>query len=131
MDGYAKGDRVRVYRNLHNGLLSVQTWHKGKGWRVAAHVPVIRLVDVEFRVSLAGWERCRREGRKNVHAFVVGTVAEGPYHPEMLNRPIRYNPKTGPHFWVGDTCERAEFARMVKVMSPGKCGVPGGILAAL
>jgi hypothetical protein len=64
--------RVRVYRNLHKNLYSVQRYTKGKGWRVAFHVPEITLMDVEFSVSEAGRRRAIVEQRKNVHAFVIG-----------------------------------------------------------
>ena len=62
---------VEVYRNLHNGKLSVRD---RKTKRVVAHVDNITLAGVCFRVSQAGRERVLREGRKNVHAFVSGKV---------------------------------------------------------
>lgn len=62
---------VEVYRNLHNGKMSVRDC---KTRRVIAHVDTITLAGVGFRVSKAGRERVLREGRKNVHAFVSGKV---------------------------------------------------------
>lgn len=62
---------VEVYRNLHNGKLSVRD---RKTKRVIAHVDYITLAGVGFRVSQAGRERVLRERRKNVHAFVSGKV---------------------------------------------------------
>lgn len=67
--------KVRVYYNLHKGCLSVQGRTK-KGWRVWKHTTEIMLKDVTFSVSQAGRERVIREGRKNVHAFVVGTLVD-------------------------------------------------------
>lgn len=64
---------VEVYRNLHNGKLSVRD---RKTHLVIGHVDYITLCCVRFRVSQAGRERVLRERRKNVHAFVVGKIIE-------------------------------------------------------
>jgi hypothetical protein len=70
-----EGERVRVYRNLkyRNGrkIYSVI----GKSGRVIAHVDSICLVNVKFTVQKAGQARVRKENRKNVHAFIVGTYS--------------------------------------------------------
>ena len=63
---------VRVYKNLHNGLFSVQ--HKG---RVIAHVSHITLVGVTFSVQPAGRAKVLATKCKQVHAFVNGTVSYG------------------------------------------------------
>lgn len=65
------GQRVHVYRNRHTGGYSVR-----QHGRVIAHVDVLTLVDVEFRVQPAGRLRAIKEKRRNVHAYVVGTVTE-------------------------------------------------------
>jgi len=70
-----KGKTVRVYRNLHRKCFSVQT-RVGKRWKVTAHVDEIRLRDVSFLVHKGGHKRYLRERRKNVHAFVVGTMVD-------------------------------------------------------
>jgi hypothetical protein len=79
------GLKVRVYYNTHKKCLSVQ--HKGK---VISHVKDICLENVEFKVSDAGRLRAIKEGKKNVHAFVVGTVV--PKTSKVLNIPVTYNP---------------------------------------
>jgi hypothetical protein len=66
------GDRVEVYRNLHNGTHSIR--RNGKVVKHLQHHQSIFLKDVKFAVQPAGREKVRREGRKNVHAFVRGTV---------------------------------------------------------
>lgn len=72
-DGPGAGQVVLAWRNLH---LPGRTWsvrRRGSryvGWRV----PEVVLRDVDLRVQPAGRERARREGRKNVHAYVRGTV---------------------------------------------------------
>ena len=64
------GMRVRVYWNLHKKKYSVQDAKTG---RVIKHIGAISLQDCKLSVRKAGQERARREGRKNVHAFVTGT----------------------------------------------------------
>ena len=62
---------VKVYKNLHNGMFSVQ-----QDGKVVAHVDTIDLKDVTFKVSEAGRQRVLAERKKNVHAFVVGLVVD-------------------------------------------------------
>jgi hypothetical protein len=69
-------DTVRVYWNLHKGCYSVQSFIKGKGWRVVSHVDKLWLDHPEFVVSAAGQARVRREGRKQVHAYIIGAPGE-------------------------------------------------------
>lgn len=75
---------VRVYRNLHRDCFSIQqrAYHlegcggvnrKGQ-WYVVAHVTELTLADVTFEVSETGRQRVIQEQRKNVHAYVHGTV---------------------------------------------------------
>lgn len=67
---------VKVYRNLHNSLLSVVALtgkHKGK---VIAHCESVKLHFPEFIVSEAGARRVRMEKQKNVHAYAKGTLKE-------------------------------------------------------
>ena len=65
--------RVRVYRNLHTGTLSMQTKTE-KGWRVTAHPHGVILDSCKFVVREGGRQRVLREKRKNVHAFIEGTL---------------------------------------------------------
>ena len=66
------GDRVEVYRNLHNGCMSIR-----RDGKVVKHLQPwqsLYLQNVTFAVQPAGREKVRREGKKNVHAFVRGQV---------------------------------------------------------
>lgn len=65
--------QVEVYRNLHNGKLSVRD---AKTKRVLAHCDEVTLACVAFKVSQAGRERVLREKRKNVHAFARGKLLD-------------------------------------------------------
>jgi L-fucose mutarotase/ribose pyranase (RbsD/FucU family) len=66
------GQKVFVYKNLHKKCYSVKLLKTG---RVIAHVDEITLWDASFKVSEAGRQRVIKEKRKNVHAGVVGIVA--------------------------------------------------------
>ena len=82
------GDRVEVYRNLHKNCFSVR-----KNGRVVKHIPDdqgLTLADVKFAVQPAGRAKVLRERKKNVHAFVRGTVARNPImaHQQLVS----YNP---------------------------------------
>lgn len=70
---YYVGERVFVYRNLHRKCYSVKSMQTG---RVLFHVNDITLVNVKFRVGKAGRERVLRTKQKNVHAGVVGYIAD-------------------------------------------------------
>lgn len=65
--------QVEVYRNLHNGKLSVRD---RKTKRVIAHCDEVTLAGVVFSVSQAGRERVLRERKKNVHAVVRGKLID-------------------------------------------------------
>jgi len=99
------GDRVRVYRNLHRAGLSIQT-RTPSGWRVAGYVDrgAIRLTEARLVMRDHGRLRAQLEGRKNVHAWIEGTVAEGHAPPEA--RPTAYTIESGWHY--RDTYEPAE-----------------------
>jgi len=86
-----QGDRVEVYRNLHNNTFSVRLLNPVGGpedysrWRLKGKVikhldnwMSVYLQNVTFAVQPAGREKVRREQKKNVHAFVRGTIVRAP-----------------------------------------------------
>lgn len=89
--------KVRVYYNLHRNLLSVQSKVKS-GWRVIAHEESVALRDVKFKVSEAGRQRVLKEKKKNVHAFIEGTLVKG-NERISADTPVSYNPYRGPFFY--------------------------------
>ena len=62
-------EKVSVYRNLHNNLLSIRQKNV-----VIGHCSAIMLVDTTFKVSLKGVERIRKENKKHVVATVSGLI---------------------------------------------------------
>jgi len=70
--------QVRLYWNSHKKLFSVQAPYpsdRGVKWIVVGHTANVQLTNCTFQVSAAGHRRALREGVKNVHAFVRGTLA--------------------------------------------------------
>ena len=90
------GDRVEVYRNLHNGTFSIR--RNGKVVKHLENWMTLHLQDVKFSVQPAGREKVRREGKKNVHAYVRGTVIDAPTYKysdtfkDKCNVWVTYNP---------------------------------------
>lgn len=95
VDDSLRGMRVDVYKNLNRDCYSVKMMdpgHEDYGI-VLDHVEEIQLEDVEFVVQESGRQRVIEEGRKNVHAFVRGTVREGSELSVYGDRtPFTYNP---------------------------------------
>ena len=92
---------VRVYVNLTRSrpglvIYSVQKKVDGR-WLVTDHTSRIVLKDCAFKVSEKGRQRVLRQRRKNVHAFVVGTVAN---IGKGCLEAISYNPYRGSHFFI-------------------------------
>lgn len=113
------GRKVEVYRNLHNGLLSVRD---AKTKKVIGHAHAVQLSNVTLRVSEAGRQRAVREGRRNVHAFAVGTETDG---LTASGERVTYNPFRAPHFHYAATGCAAEFSGNVSAVI-----TPAGVFEA-
>ena len=61
----------KVYKNLHNNKWSVMDVETGL---VCGHADSVTLVDASTKISQAGRNRVLLERKKNVHAFIVGSV---------------------------------------------------------
>lgn len=116
--------RVETYYNLHKKCLS----YRPSGGRVK-HAKAMILDDVTFAVQPAGRERVRREGRKNVHAFVRGVPAwmagmEDDLEDYTIYNMIRqgykrisYNPHSNvPNFVMVDTGKPIKKATQVVII---------------
>jgi hypothetical protein len=66
--------------------------------KVIGYVDKIYLKDAEFRVRESGRLKVLKTGQKNVHAFVIGVVAEGTYEDSNCSYVVNYNPKKNPKF---------------------------------
>ena len=81
--------RVRVYRNLRNGKLSVMSMHTK---RVIGHTDFICLSQVRFIVSKKGLERIRARKRKSVVAFAEGYPIEPNSETYDCQSAVLFNP---------------------------------------
>ena len=86
--------RVALYYNLHKECWSVQSREKPDYGKVIAHVDEALLFDAKYVVRQTGRNKVLKEGRKNVHAFVVGTWI--PFEIisslQMKLKHVKYNP---------------------------------------
>lgn len=107
--------KVDVYWNLHKKLWSVR--HKGK---VIAHRKNVLVENAKFVVQPAGRERVRREGRKNVHAFVRGDINAFFWIAGKDLKQVRYNPYEMDSFQFADGSP-AKVSDWVELTPEGKC----------
>jgi len=114
------GSQVRVYRNVTRKCWSVQYREahirRDNGrvtyrWQVAGHDQAVCLQGVHFQVSGPGRERVLASGKKEVHAYAIGTLVatgarmgadDGAFYrlAGLCKQEVTYNPKrsAGPHF---------------------------------
>lgn len=85
------GQPVKVYRNLHKDQWSLMAADGPEKGRVIGYGQEVLILDPRLTVSEAGRQRAVRERRRNVHAFVVGTVGDLQQLCGPLYR-VRYNP---------------------------------------
>ena len=105
--------KYRLYWNLHKKKWSLQDRQTG---RVAHHVTAYTLYDAKFVVRPAGQAKVRREGKKNVHAFAVGTggLRDG-IATCLSGRPVTYNPYVNDTFVFADTGEPVTEVQAISV----------------
>ena len=109
--------RVQVYWNLHKKCWSVVALEGEQKGRVVSHTDKVLIEDATFAVQPAGNARVRREGRKNVHAFVRGTwlsaLCQG-----ASRRGVMYNPYKYETFVFSDNKEPVFSAKSVAMLGP-------------
>lgn len=100
----------KIYFNSRRKLFSVMT-----DGIVTEHVSHIVLKNARFLVRHTGRDRVRREGKKNVHAYIVSEPTEG---GECGGRSVSYNPYKDDFFMCGGApIDEAAYAH---------CSVEGG-----
>lgn len=113
-----KGMKVKVYRNLNTGLISVYCYEQK---RVLKEFPChsIVLENCKAVVQEGGRQRVLRDKQKNVHAFIVGHVVavnRNLDHNLIEGKRINYNPYRRGEFYDIDTNESWSGADRVAVM---------------
>lgn len=86
---------VRVYKNLNNGMMSIQ-----QNGKVVCHTDYVTLRDVFFKVSEASRQRAIRDKQRNVHAFACSLVVN--FDAQAITtdgNDISYNPFKKPYFY--------------------------------
>ena len=99
-------DRIRAYYNLHRKCFSVQDYQTGL---VTEHTDKLFVTNAMFVVRESGNKKVKREGRKNVHAFVNGIRQSKWIKPTMNYQEVAYNPYTMNFF---------QYKRMVRGTHP-------------
>jgi hypothetical protein len=89
--------RVDIYRNLHKKGITYSV-RDSVSKRVLFYTSNITLKDVSFLVNPKGRERVLKEKRKNVHAFIRGTVDTSGGTPS--GKLITYNPYKSDKFYL-------------------------------
>ena len=85
-------DRIRVYYNLHRKCFSIQDYQTGL---VTEHTDKLFMTNAMFVVRKSGNERVKKEGKKNVHAFVNGIRQPKWQNTDHCNNyEVKYNPYT-------------------------------------
>lgn len=111
-----KNKPVRLYRNLHNGKVSIK-----QGKHVVGHTEEIIVQCTRFIVSEKNRQRVLLTKRKNVHAFVEGYVCESAPTGDGLS--VWYNPYKTDCFLLVESGLRCDSASYVKVSADGKIEV--------
>jgi hypothetical protein len=95
-----KGQRVRVYRNLHRNCYTIQDRASGL---VLGHSETVYLTRVRFVVNEGGRQRVLKTRQKNVHAFADGILYSCADARHVVGwggrfRQASYNPYKAPKF---------------------------------
>ena len=122
--------KADTYVNLHksftdgNGVVySVRSRETEDYGRVRQHASAVRVTSPRFVVQESGAERARREGQKNVHAFVRGTaetLEDDTVDSLTLAKwqEFSYTPDRG-HFFLKETGERLDEGEEVLLLPQG------------
>jgi hypothetical protein len=124
--------KVSVYRNLHNGLISIKSASSGL---VLGHAESVDISSADFVVHEAGRQRVLKEKQKNVHAYVKGLLMDvrgftpykgrtigdtlGAIHSTYKDTVVSYNPYKAPHFVIKGTSDKVSKAKLCTVSHDG------------
>ena len=123
---------VSIYRNLHNGLISIKSASSGL---VLGHAKSVDIAWADFVVHEAGRQRVLKDKQKNVHAYVKGlllnTSGFKPYKGRSIGpvygaldtihkaTVVSYNPYKAPHFVIKGTSDKVSKASLCTVSHDG------------
>lgn len=106
------GDKVSVYRNLHNGLFTIKQRGGTLSGKVSGYAAAVLLKNPFFAISDAGRERVLKLKQKQVHAYVRGGFVDA-FDEEIdltlaKYRCATYNPYHSNKFYDRKTMEDIE-----------------------
>lgn len=115
------GEKVRVYRNLQTGKLSVIGKNVNGTKSVIAHVENVALGNSDFIVSEKGRQRVLRDKRKNVHAFVEGNLIHWDWDSDKIKdgEKVTYNPYKYNNFVFKETEKPIKSAMLTVISKDG------------
>lgn len=105
--------KVRIYRNLNNGKVSIK-----QDGLVIGHADKAFLQDAKFIVSETGRQRVLLEKQKSVHAYIEGYWVKDFVVP-LNGKLVWYNPYLTDSFRTRDTNDVCVTALRVLVTSDG------------
>jgi len=100
-------DRIRVYYNLHRKCFSIQDYQTGL---VTEHIDKLFMTNAMFVVRKSGNERVKKEGKKNVHAFVNGIRQSVWVEPKLSYQKVSYDPYTMDFFHYERTINHSNWS---------------------
>lgn len=112
------GSKIRIYRNLNNGTMSIQT-KQSSSWKVVGHVTNAIVRDVKFHIQEGGRQRVIRDKRKNVHAWGEGVLI-GQFD-ESVVAPIAFGAALGAIALGYDPYTNATFVERGTTRAIAKC----------
>jgi thiamine kinase-like enzyme len=108
---------VEVYRNLHKHCWSIRDKRTKK---VIRHLQEVTLEGAIFVVREAGRKRVLKEKRKNVHAWVTGTLVSNRAVRARKGREITYNPYLYNSFVLSKSKAKVKSSPLVKLTKDGR-----------
>ena len=106
-----RGQRVKIYKNLHNGLWSVKDSKTGL---VLGHTNEITLANCTYTVGQQTRLRVIESGQKEVHAYVNGLYVADTFMESLQDaydvKHVTYNPYKENHFTTLES-ERKEVVK--------------------
>lgn len=127
------GQKVKVYRNLNNGMIAVRSTDN----KVIGYCNTIVLSDCTTKVQVGTRNTIVRKfnetgkREKNVHAFIIGTIVSVDTRIKLNGIDgvaISYNPYKADHFYNIDTHEEFTAAKRCYISTDGK-GFPMHVIA--
>ena len=113
--------KVALYFNLHKKVFSIKAMEGENKGRVIGHAANVFLRDCTFKVNEGGRQRVLKEKRKNVHAYVIGTLMSTD-ESTIIGKPVYYNPYKVSSFVTAFDHEPIHYAEYVQAVAMNNRG---------